>query len=55
VSTHERIHSEGAGFGADGQKVLYRVERHGGGLKGESMAKRLKKKKRKIRTSPLDA
>jgi hypothetical protein len=44
MSTHERIHSEGAGLGADGQQVLYRVERHSGGLKGESMAESLEKK-----------
>ena len=46
MSMHERIHSEGAGLGADGQQVLYRVERHSGGLKGESMAESLEKKKK---------
>ena len=51
MSKHERIHSEGAGLGADGQEVLYWVERHSGGLKGESMAESLeKKKKNKITT-----
>jgi hypothetical protein len=46
VSTHERIQSERAGLGADGQQVLYRVERHSGGLKRESMAESLEKKKK---------
>jgi len=44
MSTHERIQSERAGLGADGQQVLYRVERHSSGLKGESMAESLEKR-----------
>jgi hypothetical protein len=40
---HERIQSERAGLGADGQQVLHRIERQSRRLKGESMSESLKK------------